>query len=403
MVFTILKLLLTISSFGYSRETAPAPSGPLSISVNFPYVEIKTESVQDEDCSELKVGAPAKIIRRDFISSLSGVSQSFQISRDSETEFTAEVNLRFKTELLINTETALQEAQSCLTDFQPFLLGPNNEKLKIKISKSMYLKPQEVSLGKVILNSPDQFTYPLNCGLVLHEVLHLFGLVDEYDQNVSTPELLRRTNRLGDQLRAKYDCRVIAKEDSVMKLQNNLIPKLLPTYTFEADFCQCKAVGGVCVESFKNFKFNSNACPKNFKIIHTNPVSDSAKTRPPDGEMGKILDLILKIRSLKGESAYAFSKSDNEILERNFTYPEFIFPLSTSKLIAENPPKINSILKPAHFRFITNPLCLKKNKNYLTCARRAYMTSLAHGGDVHEGTPFCPALPTVCNDDQWLQ
>lgn len=162
---------------------------------------------------------------------------SYAISQTGPNKYKAEVNVKFKG---ANAETLKLHAQNCLNQYKQSLRGPNGETLEIQIGTQNSSRIKQ----KVINSQPAGFRSNasnweanIDCPTVLHEMLHVLGLVDdyheqwtgfklevpseaEYNQSPPPPKISRVTDSPDY---ADYDCRVLGPTNSVMSNQWNTV------------------------------------------------------------------------------------------------------------------------------------------------------------------------------------
>ena len=130
----------------------------------------------------------------------------------------------------------MQKAQFCLEKAGSKLLGPNGEKLNIlistpSVSKDQACKPVLTTIGirsQEFRSNSGEYSADIDCPTITHEILHLLGLPDEYQETLSGYYVNPNTGEVeNDQGRAnpeaynfvhKHDCRIV-KENSVMASQ----------------------------------------------------------------------------------------------------------------------------------------------------------------------------------------
>ena len=104
-------------------------------------------------------------------------------------------------------------ARQCLDEAAPFMRGPGGENLAIRLLSTPELRalPEDQRPRRYDIRVTDaheranMLGYPadIDCGTIIHEVLHLLGLVDEYTE-------YDRSFGMG------YDCRVVTGVPSIM-------------------------------------------------------------------------------------------------------------------------------------------------------------------------------------------
>ena len=185
------------------------------------------------------------------------------------------------------------KAQNCLKEAGEYLIGPQGEKIKLSVTKSLPPEPQEsrdygekecrpddfspkknvrvIKIGSEFTRSKTKtWEWDISCSTIVHEILHLTGLCDEYREtskgfwtNPETGEIIganfgsdkMRKKPEGSVFQAAYDCRVTA-ELSIMgssakiwkAVKNGDSPSLLTPGQFQ------KLLFGEC--SGKNKRFN---------------------------------------------------------------------------------------------------------------------------------------------------
>jgi hypothetical protein len=182
----------------------------------------------------------------------------------------------------------------------------------------------------------------IDCPTMIHEILHLFGLVDEYEEKLD----------------GTYNCRAIGPAGSVMHSQGLATMDSVPTTQYEYVSCACKGNQRQCDDEIRKAQGQESAwdeCPSSY-------------TRR------------------EGQGLFAFDKKPGI----NY-FGGSVVLAKTVRAIKVNKPKNDSLLRPAHFRMITDPLCEKRNSAYLKCAKNAYATS------------NCKQAPAGCDGSNWLE
>jgi hypothetical protein len=126
------------------------------------------------------------------------------------------VNIDFLAEANASADAvarARSSARSCLASISHKLRGPKGERLRILLSQD---RPNQPAPAAVQVRVHRSFQRPnsgnweegMNCPTVVHETLHLLGLVDEY-----------RENGGADPARQRFDCRSVGPRSSIMAAQ----------------------------------------------------------------------------------------------------------------------------------------------------------------------------------------
>jgi hypothetical protein len=94
-----------------------------------------------------------------------------------------------------------ESAQACMNSFADRLLGPNGEHLSI-VYDFVETGGHEISIANgAVRANRDLWTRSMDCGTILHETLHLVGLVDEYEETAmgyNTQSSPQNTSIFGD-------------------------------------------------------------------------------------------------------------------------------------------------------------------------------------------------------------
>ncbi|MBI3542941.1 MAG: hypothetical protein HY075_06690, partial [Deltaproteobacteria bacterium] len=265
------------------------------------------------------------------------------------------------------------------------LRGPDGELLKIILidpeSDPHKADPsgpptREISIpsGNVRSNS-GLWTPNIGCDVIVHETLHVLGLVDEYaetsdgalvapDGKVSFVDGIESMGESKGKTFTKYDCRVIGPANSIMSSEASAYGIFSPSWTIK--MCNCDSYGG------KDKPKPAKDCKKRLKAAKPGITECPAGTVrfSPDPDWGEDVT-----KSRLGPDA-----------TKRFWNDELILGAAPKK------PARSSLLYPAQFRAITQPGCVDANKAYFVCAREAYKTSRASYG----GETCAAGLPPEC-------
>lgn len=189
-----------------------------------------------------------------------GIEGNYSLKRTSPTETTAYVNIQFSALAGSPTSAADMEARvkSCMKNISPFLKGPDGQSLKIEILNPTEVKQLEPKLRPPVnkvgvgttgngRSNSGQYNPHDECPTITHEVMHLFGLCDEYQEkwmgvyyDVNTGQVVNKP--ADDSLKNgkvkfvnSYNCRNVPKMESVMKSQNDVFERAVPRKVT----CQC--------------------------------------------------------------------------------------------------------------------------------------------------------------------
>ena len=195
-------------------------------------VDIKEHS----QCRELKPG-DIKTVH-----SGTGDNNSFKVKRELDGSYTVPLNIQFQagenydgsTPKMAVSHVYMEKAQKCLKKANTKMLGPNGEKLNIVLQPPKETKScQETtdthnitieSSSKNHRSNSVQYASNIDCPTITHEILHLLGLCDEYEETSSGFLVDPATGEYHEtewqeskasSFQPAYDCR-ITKENSIM-------------------------------------------------------------------------------------------------------------------------------------------------------------------------------------------
>ncbi len=164
---------------------------------------------------------------------------TYTVRRERDGSFSIPLNLNFVADEDYDGEIPRAEVpthyknkvQECMKKASSKLLGPNGEKLKIVIESPPAESACALESAKTIRIGPSNFRsysskYKANidCPTITHEVLHLLGLCDEYEESSSgfyvsvTGEINQTSINVNDKFVSQYDCRVTV-QNSIMSDQ----------------------------------------------------------------------------------------------------------------------------------------------------------------------------------------
>lgn len=344
------------------------------------YLEASMNSV---GCHRLDVGKSKNI---QFAASVSPsrVTHAYRLTRTGAKTYKSEIKLNLRPE---EGETISDEEISqlknkigeCLKELSPLLKGPDGESLEIVLSDEPGVPETNIRVTKENQRG-HAWLYRLDfhCRTILHEILHLHGLVDEYlEMSFSGAKQNPQTGKIQyvqDGSSPHYDCR-----------HTGLLHSVMSNY----DEAYMAAIASFEV-------WNVNTCVKD----------ESNPPRVPECPEGY---------RLKTKRYYvpAGEPPSRELIEKNGA-----ILIGSPKLI-KRVEKVGSLLLPAHFRAITRPGCKEENKLYYMCATNAYISSAAGYGiqideksfsikltpDFHrQGNSACQPTPEICKDpERWLR
>lgn len=330
-------------------------------------------------CYELNIGESAVVNWRSSISP-TGVDHAYRLTRLNAREFRTEVRLNF---IPVPGEniSAAQISQlntrisRCLENSAPFLQGPEGRSLRIELSNDPAVPVSNISLTQnQIRETSNHYSLSINCPTIIHEILHLHGLCDEYREETIGIEIDSRTGQFtyvnSPDAPAAFDCRHLGPEHSVMR---NAWAAVTDSRDWERwEFAVC--VG-------------------------------EAETPSPPNACGN---------GARKETHYTFIPPGTPFIDPQLG-TNFRILRGTEQRAGTRPRTLTSLLEPAHFRAITAPGC-DINARYYACARNSQRSSALRatiGGGIsgiplitspHNAANGCPETPPECrNPESWTK
>jgi hypothetical protein len=176
-------------------------------------------------CIKLKVGE-SRIINMNNIESPTGLATKYKLERSSESTHRVEVNIFFSP--AVNRAEMVSRTKKCFKKLDKQLVGPFQERIQLALSSDRSAPQVDINIidGEFRSNSAN-WKRTASCATIIHETLHLLGLVDEYSEknighslNMKT-KVVRKVNNLsevlsGETFISQYDCRVSGPTGSIM-------------------------------------------------------------------------------------------------------------------------------------------------------------------------------------------
>ena len=211
-----------------------------------PKMSDKIDSIKDflGEIQESKMCSPLEIGEKRTMPTFGSIGAPYTVQREQDGSYSVALTMTFMAGRNYDGEVSKtqvpgyykEKVQECLQQASPKLLGPNGEKLNIIISspKNMCESLQRQSI-KIMpsyhRSSMIAYASDIDCPTILHEVLHQFGLGDEYDElrllkkedPLAVPEegMFSRVLQeieytiFGTDVGSVYDCRFIS-DNSIM-------------------------------------------------------------------------------------------------------------------------------------------------------------------------------------------
>lgn len=324
------------------------------------------------------------------------------------------------------------KARKCLANVQDKLIGPNGERLEIKLyddvknETSIKNAPPpkvRVEIAKSEIRDHSKKWSPnSDCSTIIHELFHLIGLADEYEEvssgvRVEKDGLVKWVEK--DATIADYNCRAIGPKDSVMNSPQAAIKSVSPGKAIMT--CQCTNVmmgmvggaggfGGVGIGGMPGGAIP--ALTEDYKKEFEKQMAETAKRM--EEEKIKCLKILESISVNSDRCPVGTIKNVEDITYSEWESNQFyrdriekaekreIDPMMMARTVRVAPKEEKeSLLYPGQFRAITEPGCFSSNRTYYLCSREAYRTSRGAYGKDRCGK----GLPKECSQGgaAWLE
>lgn len=348
-------------------------------------------------CEPLKIGQKRNfsVDRKD---SPTTVPHKYQLERVGEKEYKIRFNITFvdgekgkmdSTRSRAYSQVWRSIANECLAKVRDKIKGPTGETLTLEIEENnpkSKVPKIRVKLKETGRADSRAWIKDMPCSTVLHELLHVAGLVDEYDEKLEGYSVDPKTGRYKkvdeNPEKLAYDCRIIGEKHSVMHSHQEKWSRVFGTWKSTTRLCECgndakkcdsyfeerqkkmapylKENAGGIVELPDELKRIPSECPDGFvlypKYSKTNAITDEAKASLGFGEIG--LDL-------------------PDELPKDFWMNKMVIQQITPMLESER----ESVVDEKQWNAMIFPGCFSKNALYYEAAENAYRTSVDHGGD----------------------
>lgn len=320
-------------------------------------------------CQRLKPGE-ATLVQHDVkVASPIYMDAQYRLRRLNENAYSAELNLVFEKGEGFDMPMKPEEVDphyrrlvnQCLEKFAPAFRNPATEQtLRVLLTKDPEVPRVTVQIGGARIRSSHVFwESDIDCPIVLHEVFHHLGLVDEYDEENLRPvafvdttyeeEGTGRQETRSEVHEARFDCRAIAPMASLMHWHVTAADQASVEKVKE-ERCFCDK-GVSCRDARRKWS------------------AESAAKKPADAKAcPKGSRLWTRMVELVPGAPYKPRPDDEESFHLRSDYDA-----ATGKGRLGR----SAILFPAHFRAVTEPGCEDVNWKYYACARNAYRFSKA--------------------------
>lgn len=339
---------------------------------------------QGISCEKLAIGAHRDVVATSH-SSPTSVSHAYRLRRVGEKDFEAELTLEFSQDGIsdsklreLNTKM-IERTNACLRTANRALTGPAGETLKVKVAAQSSNPQSDPPKSAVKINpqlkraNSAEWSEALPCTTIVHEVMHLLGLCDEYRESSSGYVRIRNPQTGAEELKRVddgaeiplYDCRAKGPDDSLMSAHWTAYAATFPAQS-ERLYC------------------TSNTCKETLrKQVGIEKINIQALCK-------KIGCAIGVPRSAWDTHLDSTNEPRNGLIEDSDG-----FAMITG---VELPPK-RSLLYPSQLRSILEPGCTS-NLNYYLCAAEAYRTS-KESDPSGQGCQFTPRRAS-CQSEDWV-
>lgn len=379
-----------------------------------------------ESCEPLKPGT-AKLFEQDYSNYYA--TGDYLLTRKPDGNYQALLNINFKSGSgSVSPQAMMQRTKACLTEASPFMKGPNGELIELvgmspdeinKLPRNQRPKVNSISIEKADFGTnAAQYAESVGCPTIVHEVLHLMGLCDEYEETRS---------KYGDM----WNCRVVTKAPSIMRdlavydravsktnscecnsspcssIMKSSDKNLIDIYTkqgpyeatdfqFRNKYCTARALPStnkltdpgksliLKSETDKSFTFEgrsvvSTHSAPNYSLIRMEfscscPAGDNACL----AEKSRVIDNIKNPKRIS--NCPAGTKPVASANTKNMNAPT----LSNNVLTFNSDPILPSLLQPSHFYKILEGTCSGKSSGYQECADFAYKNNRSSACNVPE-------------------
>jgi hypothetical protein len=346
---------------------------------------------QDEACQELRPGGSTQV-NMDWNQNQLELDRRYSVQRSATNpkEFNVRIPIRFEgTQDVLNriygqvlTPEELREgrngdlaarfmnrANECFRRYAENLKDSRGNYLNVTVvspSSSSPVSAHPVSVAERGRSNNESWDSRVGCGTIMHEVLHLTGLQDRYQERETTvsydPSWWPFSQ---DRTVIAYNCRNV-REGTIMGSH----PSIMGGYNIELLRCQ--------IASCSNLPL---------RIVYTSPKITNHYNRVRGNWMYGVTDYETAYHKATLRSLELVNVTDAQVAEaladvRGYPDQGRGYLLS----IVERPTK-NRMLADDEFNYITRPLCYRDN-NYSVCNRNAYRTREIEG---------CLEVPSECN------
>ncbi len=391
------------------------------------------EIKKKESCEPLSPGT-AKLFEQDYNNYYA--TGDYLLTRKPDGNHQVLLNLNFKKGSgSIQPEVMMQRTKECLVEASPFMKGPNGELIELvaltpdeikKLPRKQRPKENNISIEKADFGTnAAQYAESVQCPTIVHEVLHLMGLCDEYEETRS---------KYGDM----WNCRVVSKAPSIMRdlsVYERAIAKtnscecnsnpcsavmkssnqdLIDVFTqqnaydatdfrFRSKYCSVKALPAVSrindpgkalvlkSENYKSFTFEGRFISYKSSAPHYSISRTEFTCACPEGDSACLTEKTRAVQNVKNPKRAANCPSGTKPLGNSSVKKVSSPSLQNNVLTFTSDPILPSLLQPNHFFKILEGTCSGKSSGYQECADFAYKNNRNRSCNV----------PEKCKDDSY--
>lgn len=345
----------------------------------------------------------------------------YLLKRTKEGNYQAVLNVKFKTGGgSVSTDEMMERSKNCLNQASPAMKGPNGERLQFSVLTSEEAnklpsderpEPYEVSIEPVGYGTnAASYAQDVNCATITHEMLHLLGLCDEYEEN---------RPQYGDM----WNCRVVTKAPSIMRELSTYNKAIGESFNCNCSGATCSAIMKGSDESLKSlytskgayqmidYKFRNNYCKEEYlapaktltdpskslvvlndtatqMVIESRFINDQA-TAPyfkvlrskitcncPAGDQSCLSQKAMIAGSLKENKVLKGCPRGTTFMSTGSKKGNQAIALDGTTLSLNSSPELPSLLQPQQFnKILAGPCTGKGADGYIECADFAYKSN----------------------------
>lgn len=384
-----------------------------------------------KDVNECRPIKPGQSIVVDKSNSPSYLDGEYTLIRTEEKKWAVALALDVKSGNGISSDEMFNRIKTCMAAVNQSMKGPNGEIIdfnilsvaenrKLPMNKRPPLSHIEIQPAGARSHSR-AYAADIQCSTIVHEVLHLLGLCDEYEAKDDG-----------------YECRAVPSFDSIMKNHTAIFDQTIPRQlTCECTNDDChKLINSKNVDALRikatswalgpaDYEFRNKYCRP--AIIKSSIPLDSNKKNfsVPVGERGfkatlydvfahnltKMSPTELTCNCPENDQSCMQVRADVLANLSNYTNPycpagsreiKTAWGMRGNYTLRENgftvpgpKPSRTSILEPVHFNRIIGGVCENVTPQYNECSKWAYKGTTNMNN--------CSGRPAYCTNDDWMK